>query len=187
MKNQYSKFVKHLEKAQKVMFQHDVDNVYITDGYVAVRISNVIYKALLRPLSGMFLDTDKSCKATKLRDDAMLHTTGNDIEIKQLLEGMLDGVSEIVCSKFSIDVPTNKSKPDTARIFFKNGKIIKAINNMYIQMFDDIIRYSNGGWYSSDTEKSAIIYRSNEVDIIIMPMILKKEEFKVWKPIFSNE
>lgn len=54
MKNQYSKFVKHLEKQDSVFLQCSGDYIYLTDGKIVLKVPGTVYAAMIRPLSGIF-------------------------------------------------------------------------------------------------------------------------------------
>lgn len=53
MKNPYAKFIKYLEKQEKILIQRSGESVYLTDGKAVLMLPVNLYDSMIRPLSGV--------------------------------------------------------------------------------------------------------------------------------------
>lgn len=179
MKNQYSKFVKYLEKQERVVFQRAGDSVYLTDGMVAIKVPVAIYTSLIRPLSGIFLDAVEDCVGEKCLNDEVVKPTNKHIDIRNLVERISDD-KIVTPTRFLVEVPSKGKvkKPAVARVFLCDDTIITVDNRLLDAVADCPV---GGVWTSAGTWNAPLIQRHDDFAIVVMPMRVDQEVFDVWK------
>ena len=88
MKNQYSKFVKYLEKQENICVQRSGDSVYLTDGKAALMVPATIYNSMIRPLSGLLPEMKEDCVGAKRSNDLFVEIRLDGLDIKKVVENL---------------------------------------------------------------------------------------------------
>lgn len=182
MKNQFSKVVKYLEKSECFFAQRESDSVYITNGFILIKIPVYVYDFQIRPLSGQFIEIKDGEKVSRSSDDPFCRVDETGRNIKQILEYIKTDV-EMIKSDFLVEIPakTNSKKLTKARLFF-TGNTVAGVNEMFVDMFSEIV---TGSWCGDGKNISPIVWKSDSEDIIIVmtPLRLEKKIFEVWKDV----
>ena len=122
MKNQYSKFVKYLEKQDNIFVQRSGDSVYLTDGKVVLMVPVMLYNSMIRPLCGLLPELKEDCTGAKRPSDFLVTIRPDGVDIRKAVENL--SIDKIVKqSRFLLELPPKgKSKKGvTVRIFKADG------------------------------------------------------------------
>ena len=137
MKNQYSKFVKYLEKQDNIFVQRSGDSVYLTDGKVVLMVPVMLYNSMIRPLCGLLPEMKEDCIGAKRFSDLFVEIRPDGMDIKKAVEN-LNTDKVIRQSRFLLELPKDKSKKGvTVRIFKADGGDIIGINEKFVDMFEE--------------------------------------------------
>lgn len=178
MKNQYSKFIKYLEKQDSIFFQRSGDSVYLTDGKIVLKVPAMVYNGLIRPLSGILPDGLTDCKGAKRPHNATVEISSDSMDIEKAVAS-LNTEKNIVKTRFLVELPPQgRKKNEIARVFFSDGEII-AVNENYIDMVSDC--QITGVWTSSGKWNAPIIQKDDDFTIVIFPMKVDREIFEMWR------
>ena len=181
MKNQYSKFIKYLEKQDNIFVQRSGDSVYLTDGNVALMVPSMVYDSMIRPLSGLLPELKEDCTGAKRVNDLFVEVRQNGMDIKNVVE-KLNTEKIITKTNFLLEIPSTykRGKLTLVRIFKTEGKgDIIAINNTFVEIFSEC---SIGEpWRSSGCWNGGIIQKNNDFAFVIMPMKIDSKYFEIWK------
>lgn len=178
MKNPYRKFIKYLEKQNNVYFQCSGDSVYLTDNVIVLKVPMMVYRTLIRPLSGILPDGQTDCKGMRSYGDSMIELSPHAIDIEQAVV-KLNTKREVKITPFSIDVPT-KGKPKKARIFVADNNII-TVDETLIDVFSECQIATS--WVGAGTENTPVIQKDDDSMIVIFPIKVNKENFRMWRDI----
>lgn len=180
MKNQYSKFVKHLEKQDSVFLQCSGDYIYLTDGKIVLKVPGTVYAAMIRPLSGIFPDAWDNCKGVKRSYDSVIRIDNAEgMDIAKACEN-LNTDKNLIKSRFIVDLPPKgkSKKGEKARLFFADGEII-AVNESFVDVFADCIIAER--WTGEGRWNTPLIQKNDDFMLVVFPMKVDKEIFQVWK------
>lgn len=179
MKNEYSKFVKYLEKQENIFFQRHGDSVYLTDGKAVLMVPALIYNSMIRPLSGLFPDVSEDCTGTKRAYDPVVKIVPDGMDISNAVEN-ISTEKLIRESRFLLELPSNgrSKKPVAARIF-KADKEIIAVNNTFVDMFSDCSIAET--WTGAGLWNTPLAKKSDGFMQVMFPVKVDQKYFEIWK------
>ena len=180
MKNQYSKFIKYLEKQDNIFVQRSGDSVYLTDGIVALMIPVIFYDSMIRPLCGLLPEMKEDCTGVKRINDLFVEIRPDGMDIKKAVEN-LNTDKIIKQSRFLLEVPPKgkNKKSDTVRIFKADGGDIIGINEKFVEMFAEC---STGEpWRGSGCWSAPIVQKNDDFMIVIFPVRIDPKVFDILK------
>lgn len=181
MKNQYSKFVKYLEKQDNIFVQRFGDSVYLTDGIVVLMVPSMVYDSMIRPLSGLLPELKEDCTGAKRVNDLFVEIRPNGMDIKKAVEN-LSTDKVIRQSHFLLEVPKGKSKKyGTARIFKADGGDIIAIRETFVEMFAECA--TGEPWRSNGRWNAPIVQKNDDFMMVMFPVKINPEFFDIWKEV----
>lgn len=179
MKNQYSKFIKYLEKQDSIFFQRSGDSVYLTDGKIVLKVPVMVYNGLIRPLSGILPDGLTDCKGVKRSYNTTVEISADGMDIEKAVAS-LNIEKNIVKTRFLIELPAKgkTKKPGNARVFVADGEII-AVNEIFIDIVSEC--QITGTWTGAGKWNTPIIQKDDDFMIVVFPMKVEKEIFEMWR------
>lgn len=180
MRNQYSKFVKYLEKQENIFFQRKENSVYLTDGKVVLMVPDLIYNSMIRPLSGLFPDVSEDCTGTKRAYDPVIKIFPGGMDISKAMEN-INTEKLIRQSRFLLELPqTGKSKKSPlVRIFKADEGDIIAVNNVFVDMFADCSIAEN--WTGAGRWNTPLVNKRDGFMQVMFPMKVDQKYFEIWK------
>ena len=180
MKNQYSKFVKYLEKQDNIFVQRSGNSVYLTDGKVVLMLPVILYDNMIRPLSGLLPELKEDCTGEKRLSDVLVTIRSNGMDIKKVVDN-LSTETPIRQSRFLIELPpAGKSKKNiSCRIFKADGGDIIAVNEIFVDMFADCI--TGEPWRGAGRWNCPLVQKTDDFILVMFPMKINPEFFEIWK------
>lgn len=182
MKNQYSKFVKYLEKQDNIFVQRSGDSVYLTDGKAVLMLPVILYDNMVRPLSGLLPELKEDCTGEKRLSDVLVTICPDGMNIKKAVDN-LNTDKIIKQSRFLIELPpVGKSKKQIpARIFKADGGDIIAVNEIFVDMFADC---STGEpWRGAGRWNCPLVQKTDDFMLVMFPIKVDRECFEIWKEV----
>lgn len=178
MKNPYVKFIKYLEKQDKVMFQRSGDFVYLCDGVIMLKVPAMIYTEMIRPLSGILPDGLTDCSGVKDYNDLIIQISENACNLEKMHE-RFSTEEKVIKTPFSVSfTPKSGRKEITARIFTSNNEII-CVNEALLDVVKDCL---NGvPWMSSGKKTSPLVQKDELFTIVVCPIRVDSEIFEMWR------
>ena len=179
MKNQYSKFVKYLEKQADIFVQRSGDSVYLTDGKVMLMVPVMIYNSMIRPLCGLLPEMKEDCIGAKRFGDVLVEIRPNGMDIKKAVENL--STDKVVRqSRFLLELPNGKSKKcDTVRIFKADDGDIIGINEKFVDMFKEC--YIGEPWRGGGRWNTPIVQKNDDFMLVMFPIKINQKFFEIWK------
>ena len=180
MKNQYSKFVKYLEKQDNIFFQRSGDSIYLTDSKAILMVPSLIYDSMIRPLSGVLPDVSEDCTGVKRVYDPVVKIVPDGMDISKAVEN-ISTEKLIRESRFLLELPsTNKSKKSVpVRIFKADDGDIIAVNNVFVDMFADCSIAET--WTGAGRWNTPLVKKSDGFMQVMFPMKVDQKYFEIWK------
>ena len=182
MKNQYSKFIKYLEKQENIFVQRSGDSVYLTDGKAVLMLPVILYDNMIRPLSGLLPELKEDCTGEKRLSDVLVTVRPTGMDIKKAVDN-LSTETPIRQSRFLIDLPPKgKSKKNIpCRIFKADGGDIIAVNEIFVDMFADC---STGEpWHGAGRWNCPLVQKTDDFMLVMFPVKINPEYFEIWKEV----
>lgn len=182
MKNQYSKFVKYLEKQDNIFVQRFGESVYLTDGKVVLMLPAFVYDNMVRPLSGLLPELKEDCTGAKRENDLFITIRPDGRNIKKAVES-LNTDKIIKQSRFLLELPPvgKSKKPVHVRIFKADGGDIIGINDVFVDMFSDC---STGEpWRGAGHWNTPLVQKTDDFMLVMFPMKINPESFEIWKEV----
>ena len=182
MKNQYSKFVKYLEKQNDIFVQRSGDSVYLTDGKVALMVPTTLYNSMIRPLCGLLPEMKEDCIGAKRSSDLFVEIRPDGIDIKKVMENLsIDKV--IKQSRFLLELPPRgkSKKGDTVRIFKADGGDIIAVNTIFVEMFAEC--GTGEPWRGAGRWNTPLVQKNDDFMLVMFPVRVNPEFFEFWKEV----
>ena len=182
MKNQYSKFVKYLEKQDNIFVQRSGDSVYLSDGKVALMVPATLYNSMIRPLSGLLPEMKEDCIGAKRSSDLFVEIRPDGIDIKKAIENLnIDKV--IRQSRFLLELPPKgkSKKGDTVRIFKADGGDIIAVNTIFVEMFAEC--GTGEPWRGAGRWNTPLVQKNDDFMLVMFPVKINPEFFEFWKEV----
>ena len=182
MKNQYSKFVKYLEKQDDIFVQRSGDSVYLTDGKVALMVPAMLYNSMICPLCGLLPELKEDCIGTKRPSDLFVEIRPDGIDIKKVMENLsIDKV--IKQSRFLLELPPKgkSKKGDTVRIFKADGGDIIAVNTIFVEMFAEC--GTGEPWRGAGRWNTPLVQKNDDFMLVMFPIKINPETFEFWRGI----
>lgn len=179
MKNPYTKFIKYLEKQEKILIQRSGESVYLTDGKAVLMLPIELYDSMIRPLSGVLPVLEGDCTAEKQPYDVFATVRPDGLDIEKVVDGYR--TDKIVHqSRFILEhSPAGKSKKSIpCRIFKAEGGDIITVNKSYIDMFADCD--IGGEWTSSGRWFDALVKKNDDFALAVMPMKVDHKYFSIF-------
>ena len=182
MKNQYSKFVKYLEKQENIFVQRSSDSVYLSDGKVALMVPATIYNSMIRPLSGLLPEMKEDCIGTKRSSDLFVEIRPDGLDIKRAVEN-LNTDKVIRQSRFLLELPPKgKSKKGvTVRIFKADDGDIIAVNTIFVEMFAEC--GTGEPWRGAGRWNAPLVQKNDDFMLVMFPVKINPEFFEFWREI----
>ena len=182
MKNQYTKFVKYLEKQENIFVQRSGDSVYLTDGKAVLMVPVVRYDNMIRPLSGLLPELKEDCTGAKRPSDALVTVRPDGMNIKKAVDN-LSTEKLIRQSRFLIELPPKgKSKKNIpCRIFKADGGDIIAVNEIFVDMFADCNIADT--WTGAGRWNCPLVQKTDDFMLVVFPMKINPEYFEIWKEV----
>lgn len=180
MKNQYSKFVKYLEKQKNIFFQRLGDSVYLTDGKAVLMVPALIYDSMIRPLSGLLPDVSENCIGAKRVYDPVVKIVPGGMDISKAVDD-ISTEKLIRESHFLLELPsTGKSKKSVpVRIFKSDDGNIIAVNNVFVDMFADCSIAET--WTGAGRWNTPLVKKSDGFMQVMFPIKVDQKYFEIWK------
>lgn len=182
MKNQYSKFVKYLEKQENIFVQRSGDSVYLTDGEAVLMLPAILYDNMVRPLSGLLPELKEDCTGEKRPSDIFVAIRPDGFNIKRAVDG-LSTEKIIRQSRFLIELPPKgKSKKNIpCRIFKADGGDIIAVNETFVDMFADCNIADT--WMGAGRWNTPLVKKADGFMLVMFPVKVDRECFEIWKEV----
>ena len=182
MKNQYSKFVKYLEKQDNIFVQRSGDSVYLTDGKAALKLPAMLYNSMIRPLCSLLPELKEDCIGAKRSSDLFVEIRPDGIDIKKAMENLsIDKV--IKQSRFLLELPQKgkSKKGDTVRIFKADGGDIIAVNTIFVEMFAEC--GTGEPWRGAGRWNTPLVQKNDDFMLVMFPVRINPEFFEFWKEV----
>ena len=182
MKNQYSKFIKYLEKQDNIFVQRSGDSVYLTDGKAALMVAAMLYSCMIRPLCGLLPELKEDCLGAKRSSDLFVEIRPDGIDIKKAMENLsIDKV--IKQSRFLLELPPKgkSKKGDTVRIFKADGGDIIAVNTIFVEMFAEC--GTGEPWRGAGRWNTPLVQKNDDFMLVMFPVRVNPEFFEFWKEV----
>ena len=182
MKNQYSKFVKYLEKQENICVQRSGDSVYLTDGKAALMVPATIYNSMIRPLSGLLPEMKDDCVGAKQPNDLFVEIRPDGLDIKRAVEN-LSTDKVIRQSRFLLELPpkSGSKKGVTARIFKADDGDIIAVNTIFVEMFAEC--GTGEPWRGAGHWNAPLVQKNDDFMLVMFPVKINPEFFEFWKEV----
>lgn len=182
MNNQYSKFIKYLEKQDNIFVQRSGESVYLTDGKVVLMVPVVLYDNMIRPLSGLLPELKEDCTGEKRLSDVLVTVRPDGMNIKKAVDN-LSTEKPIRQSRFLIELPPKgKSKKNIpCRIFRADGGDIIAVNESFVDMFANCNIADT--WTGAGRWNTPLVKRSDGFMMVMFPVKINPEFFEIWKEV----
>lgn len=181
MKNQYTKFVKYLEKQENIFVQRSGDSVYLTDGKVVLMLPVILYDNMIRPLSGLLPELKEDRTGEKRLSDVLVTVRPAGMDIKKVVDN-LSTKTPIRQSRFLIELPKGKSKKNIpCQIFKADGGDIIAINEIFVDMFADCNIADT--WTGAGRWNTPLVKKSDGFMLVMYPVKINPEFFEIWKEV----
>ena len=182
MKNQYSKFVKYLEKQENICAQRSGDSVYLSDGKVALMVPATIYNSMIRPLSGLLPEMKDDCVGAKRPNDLFVEIRPDGLDIKRAVEN-LSTDKVIRQSRFLLELPPRgkSKKGDTVRIFKADDGDIIAVNTIFVEMFAEC--GTGEPWRGAGRWNAPLVQKNGDFMLVMFPVRVNSEFFEFWKEV----
>lgn len=182
MKNQYSKFVKYLEKQDNIFVQRSGDSVYLTDGKVVLMVPSMLYNSMIRPLCGLLPEMKENCVGAKREYDLFVEIRPDGMDIRKAVENL--STDKIVKqSRFLLELPPKgKSKKGViVRIFKADGGDIIAVDASFVEMFAECD--TGEPWRSNGRWNAPIVQKNDDSMLVMFPVKINQEFFEIWKEV----
>ena len=177
MKNQYSKFVKYLEKQNNIFVQRSGDSVYLTDGKVVLMVPVMFYNSMIRPLCGLLPEMKEDCIGAKRENDLFVEIRPDGMDIKKIV-GDISTDKIIRQSRFLLELPKGKSKKgDTVRIFKADGGDIIGINEKFVEMFAEC--GIGEPWRGGGRWNTPLVQKNDDFMLVMFPVKINQEFFEI--------
>lgn len=186
MKNQYTKFVKYLEKQENIYMQRAGESVYMTDGKVVLRVPVVWYNNMIRPLSGLLPDLPDDCTAAKHISDVLVTVQPGGMDIRQAVDKLSTG-KIVRQSRFLLELPPvgRSKKPVLVRLFKgDDGGDIIGINDVFVDIFAECC--AGEPWRSDGRAVSPLVQASDDTTLVMFPIRINPDIFGIWRDL-QNE
>ena len=182
MKNQYSKFVKYLEKQENIFVQRSGDSVYLSDGKVALMVPATLYNSMIRPLSGLLPEMKEDCVGAKRSNDLFVEIRPDGLDIKKTVEN-LNTDKVIKQSRFLLELPPKgkSKKGDTVRIFKADGGDFIAVNTIFVDMFAEC--GTGEPWRGAGRWNAPLVQKNDDFMLVMFPVRISSEFFEFWKEV----
>ena len=182
MKNQYSKFVKYLEKQNDIFVQRSGDSVYLSDGKVALMVPATIYNSMIRPLSGLLPEMKDDCVGAKRSSDLFVEIRPDGLDIKRAVEN-LSTDKVIRQSRFLLELPPKgkNKKGDTVRIFKADGGDFIAVNTIFVDMFSEC--GTGEPWRGAGRWSTPLVQKNDDFMLVMFPVKINPEFFEIWREV----
>ena len=182
MKNQYSKFVKYLEKQENICVQRSGDSVYLSDGKVALMVPATLYNSMIRPLSGLLPEMKEDCVGAKRSYDLFVEIRPDGLDIKKAVEN-LNTDKVIKQSRFLLELPPKgkSKKGDTVRIFKADGGDFIAVNTIFVDMFAEC--GTGEPWRGAGRWNAPLVQKNDDFMLVMFPVRINSEFFEFWKEV----
>ena len=182
MKNQYTKFIKYLEKQENIFVQRSGDSVYLTDGKAVLMLPVILYDNMVRPLSGLLPELKEDCTGEKRLSDVLVTVRPDGINIKKAVES-LNTDKIIQQSRFLIELPPKgkSKKPVLIRIFKADGGDIIGINEIFVDMFNDL--WLGEPWRGAGRWNCPLVQKTDDFMLVMFPVKINPEFFGIWKEV----
>ena len=182
MRNQYSKFIKYLEKQDNIFVQRSGDSIYLTDGKVVLMVPIMLYNSMIRPLCGLLPEMKEDCIGAKRKYDLFVEICPDGMDIKKAVENL--STDKIVKqSRFLLELPPKgKSKKGaTVRIFKADGGDIIAVDASFVEMFAEC--GIGEPWRGAGRWNTPLIQKNDDFMLVMFPVKISSEVFEVWKEV----
>ena len=182
MKNQYSKFIKYLEKQDDIFVQRSGDSVYLTDGKAALMVPATLYNSMIRPLSGLLPEMKEDCVGAKRSSDLFVEIRPDGMDIKKAVEN-LNTDKVIKQSRFLLELPSKgkNKKGDTVRIFKADGGDFIAVNTIFVDMFAEC--GTGEPWRGAGRWNAPLVQKNDDFMLVMFPVRISSEFFEFWKEV----
>ena len=182
MKNQYSKFIKYLEKQDDIFVQRSGDSVYLTDGKAALMVPATLYNSMIRPLSGLLPEMKEDCVGAKRSSDLFVEIRPDGMDIKKAVEN-LNTDKVIKQSRFLLELPSKgkNKKGDTVRIFKADGGDFIAVNTIFVDMFAEC--GTGEPWRGAGRWNAPLVQKNDDFMLVMFPVRINSEFFEFWKEV----
>ena len=182
MKNQYSKFIKYLEKQENIFVQRSGDSVYLTDGKAVLMLPVILYDNMIRPLSGLLPELKEDCTGEKRLSDVLVTVRPTGTDIKKAVDN-LSTEKPIRQSQFLLELPPKgKSKKNIlCRIFRADGGDIIAVNEIFVDMFADCNIADT--WTGAGRWNTPLVKKSDGFMLVMFPVRIDPKVFEIWKEV----
>ena len=171
MKNQYTKFVKYLEKQENIYAQRAGESVYLTDGKIVLKVPVAWYNTMVRPQSGLLPFLTEECTAERHSSNAVVSVRANGRDIQRVV-GSLSADCIVRQSPFLLETPQGGKgkKPRLVRIFKADSGEIVGVNNEYVDIFADCA--AGEFWRSDGSHKSPLVLATEDIVLVMYPVLI---------------
>lgn len=177
MRNQYTKFIKYLEKSDSVFFQCHGSSVYLTDGKIAIKTPKEYYNDSIALLSGILPVAGDDVIGCKRNESKRIIFDDNGFDIEKVFNSV-NADHAIYQSQFIIQLDKKKF----ARVFFCDGSPV-FIDDNFIKIFNDVSisdgDHTGGRYFSRGGKSDAIIKMSDDKEFCIMMLPLRVDIDKI--------
>lgn len=182
MKNQYSKFVKYLEKQENIFVQRSGDSVYLTDGKAVLMVPATLYNSMIRPLCGLLPEMKENCIGVKRSSDLFVEIRPDGLDIKKAVEN-LSTDKVIRQSRFLLELPpkSGSKKGVTVRIFKADDGDIIAVNTIFAEMFAEC--GTGEPWRGAGHRNAPLVQKNDDFMLVMFPVQIKPEFFEIWREV----
>lgn len=179
MSNPMKKFVKLLGKSERVYCQCVGESVYITDGYIAIKVPKFWYNELILTESPIFQPLDDGETATKDCNAKICKTVPNGLNIEKVMCESLKK-ERLWKSPFLMESPLDSSlggKIAQMRLFISENEII-PVRNESVEACEYFV---TGDYYSTGNKLRPIIWVSDNNEFISLICPVRIDQSKLDK------
>lgn len=180
MKNQFSSFAKEINKSRNVYLQCETGFVYITNGYIALKLPLYFYETMLRPLSVKFIPLHDGDMASSV-DGGIPEIEECSMKIKQFFNCMPKEHRVENTSLILEDIKYERKKKKTYRyrVMYSDVIGIMYINDDYFSIIGDILAHDFDNLYCYSHKSPIHNDYDNDISILVMPCKTKGSKFLV--------
>lgn len=181
MKNQFSSFAKEINKSRNVYLQCETGFVYITNGYIALKLPLYFYETRLRPLSVKFIPLHDGDMASSV-DGGIPEIEECSMSIKGFFNCNAKGyhIENTSLIFENVKFEHKKRKIYRYRIMYSDSLGIIYINDDYFLIMGDILAHDFDNLYCNSNKSPIHNDYDNDISILVLPCNIQGSKFLIY-------